>query len=106
MSSKVLLLIFLMIVATTHSQRSNRVFPDQGERASVPGRDKKWKDVGVFPFPRGETPVFHFDQGDEGFINTIPELITGLDKIRGILNQQTKITTAFGEAFDQCEACG
>lgn len=24
-----------------------------------------WKSVGEFPFPRGEVPVFHFDQGDE-----------------------------------------
>ena len=26
---------------------------------------KGWKSVGEFPFPRGEVPVFHFDQGDE-----------------------------------------
>jgi len=65
-----------------------------------------WKDVGQFPFARGETPVFHFDNGDEGFINTIPGLIQGLDKIRSVVGQQTKITKAFGEAFDQCEACG
>ena len=79
-------------------------------------------DVGRFPFPRGETPVFNFDQGDEvwkifdtirfyfflfqGFIATIPELIEGLDKIKDIMNKQTVITKAFGEAFDQCEACG
>ena len=23
------------------------------------------RDVGEFPYPRGETPVFNFDQGDE-----------------------------------------
>ena len=23
------------------------------------------RDVGQFPYPRGETPVFNFDQGDE-----------------------------------------
>merc|ERR1711923_68605 len=63
-------------------------------------------DVGQYPFPRGDTPVFNFDQGDEGFIATIPELIEGLDKIKDIINQQTGITKAFGEAFDQCEACG
>ena len=42
----------------------------------------------------------------QGFIATIPELIDGLDKIKNVMNQQRKITQAFGEAFDQCEACG
>jgi len=63
-------------------------------------------DVGQFPFKRGERPIFNFDQGDEGFIGTIPELIEGLDKIKNVMNQQRRITQAFGEAFDQCEACG
>merc|ERR1712154_298490 len=63
-------------------------------------------DVGEFPFQRGERPIFNFDQGDEGFIATIPELIEGLDKIKNVMNQQRKITQSFGEAFDQCEACG
>ena len=42
----------------------------------------------------------------QGFIKTIPDLIEGLDKIRGIVNTQRKITQAFGEGFDQCESCG
>ena len=88
-------------------------------------------DVGQFPFQRGERAVFSFDQGDEvsinrsthvqcryfldimfiftsfqGFIPTIIPLIEGLDKIKNVMNQQRKITQAFGEAFDQCEACG
>merc|ERR1712083_147769 len=63
-------------------------------------------DVGDFPFQRGERPIFNFDQGDEGFIATIPELIEGLDKIKDVMNQQRKITQSFGEAFDQCESCG
>ena len=78
--------------------------------------------MGQFPYKRGERPIFNFDQGDEvceqlfnliclswilqGFIATVPELIDGLDKIKNVMNQQRKITQAFGEAFDQCEACG
>ena len=42
----------------------------------------------------------------QGFIKTMPELIHGLDKVRGVVHKQRKITQAFGEAFDQCEACG
>ena len=47
--------------------------------------------------------IFHNFQG---FIPTIIPLIEGLDKIKNVMNQQRKITQAFGEAFDQCEACG
>ena len=121
------------------------------------------RDVGEFPYPRGETPVFNFDQGDEvlrlcwmsmlpllnrddrvddvtsmgvkaatqqccndtcwkdmltmprcdslklslqGFIGTIPPLIHALDAVKDTVQKQRKITQAFGEAFDLCEACG
>ena len=43
----------------------------QGNRLSPPpaggrsGQPDLSRDVGQFPYPRGETPVFNFDQGDE-----------------------------------------
>ena len=49
---------------------------------------------------------FHIFYIFQGFIPTIIPLIEGLDKIKNVMNQQRKITQAFGEAFDQCEACG
>ena len=36
--------------------------PPAGGRAGQPDLSR---DVGQFPYPRGETPVFNFDQGDE-----------------------------------------
>ena len=35
------------------------------EERDMNGVGRNYKDVGVYPFPRGDTPVFHFDQGDE-----------------------------------------
>jgi len=99
------LLIVFSLVLGAHAQQRNRPAPfkDDFDLSAV---SRGWKSVGEFPFPRGEVPVFHFDQGDEGFINTIPGLIEGLDKIGRVVNNQNKITKVFGEAFDQCEACG
>merc|ERR1739848_943534 len=77
---------------------------DDYEEAGSSSAPRPNMDVGQFPFQRGERAVFSFDQGDEGFIPTIIPLIEGLDKIKNVMNQQRKITQAFGEAFDQCEA--
>ena len=41
---------------------SGRPPPPPGGRSGQPDLSR---DVGQFPFPRGETPVFNFDQGDE-----------------------------------------
>jgi len=100
------LLLLLLLGQLVHGQRQTRLPPDQELSEMLNRVGAGWKSVGEFPFPRGETPIFHFDQGDEGFIKTIPELIHGLDKVRGVVHKQRKITQAFGEAFDQCEACG
>merc|ERR1712080_766588 len=77
-----------------------------GRARSGGGQPDLSLDVGEFPYPRGETPVFNFDQGDEGFIGTIPPLIHALDAVKDTVHKQRKITQAFGEAFDLCEACG
>ena len=115
--------ILLLSLLTIMAQRS-RHFEEEDEYGGNSLRPNS--DVGDFPFPRGERPIFNFDQGDEvgqsrskiinsilkniyfiqGFIATIPELIEGLDKIKDVMNQQRKITQSFGEAFDQCESCG
>ena len=42
----------------------------------------------------------------QGFIGTIPPLIHALDAVKDTVAKQRKITQAFGEAFDLCEACG
>merc|ERR1712154_593074 len=63
-------------------------------RATPPprgGQPDLSRDVGEFPYPRGETPVFNFDQGDEGFIGTIPPLIHALDAVKNTVQKQRKI---------------
>ena len=42
--------------------RGNRL---SGRARSGGGQPDLSLDVGEFPYPRGETPVFNFDQGDE-----------------------------------------
>merc|ERR1712241_435584 len=91
----------LLVIITSAAARDSLTRERTSNAISGPNMD-----VGQFPFPRGETPIFNFDAGDEGFIATIPELIDGLDKIKDVMHKQRKITQAFGEAFDQCEACG
>merc|ERR1712048_198670 len=97
------ILLLLLCLLPLLAQRS-RHFEEEDEYGGNSLRPNS--DVGDFPFQRGERPIFNFDQGDEGFIATIPELIEGLDKIKDVMNQQRKITQSFGEAFDQCESCG
>jgi len=94
----------LMVISETQRRGPPVEDYDVDDRGSSNRRPNM--DVGQFPFKRGERAIFHFDQGDEGFIGTIPGLIKDLDKIKNVMNQQRKITQAFGEAFDQCEACG
>eukprot|EP00092_Neocalanus_flemingeri_P039728 GFUD01043266.1.p2 GENE.GFUD01043266.1~~GFUD01043266.1.p2 ORF type:complete len:106 (+),score=31.93 GFUD01043266.1:169-486(+) len=102
------ILCAVLVLFTTQYVLAQRRGPPPDEEDEYAGNSVQRPNlnVGKFPFPRGETAVFNFDQGDEGFIATIPELIEGLDKIKDIMNKQRKITQAFGEAFDQCEACG
>merc|ERR1712004_385361 len=51
--------------------------------------------------PKGGDTCLQLDQGDEGFIGTIPPLIH-LDAVKDTVAEQRKITQAFGEAFDLC----
>merc|ERR1711933_633282 len=84
----------VLVVCVSHLVIGQRRGPPQDEEDESRGNSirRPNMNVGQFPFPRGETPVFNFDQGDEGFIATIPELIEGLDKIKDIMNKQTVIT--------------
>merc|ERR1712062_549264 len=100
-----LLLLSLLLTVATSQRRPPQEDEDYG-RGGRSGRPDLSMDVGQFPYPRGETPVFNFDQGDEGFIGTIPPLIHALDAVKDTVAKQRKITQAFGEAFDLCEACG
>merc|ERR1711902_205471 len=92
--------------ALAPAHRGNRLSGAPAPAGGRSGRPDLSMDVGQFPYPRGETPVFNFDQGDEGFIGTIPPLIHALDAVKDTVAKQRKITQAFGEAFDLCEACG
>merc|ERR1711890_53332 len=108
------LLSFLLPSSLTLAQRrppQESEYEDHNRRNRVggggaPHSGRPNMDVGQFPYPRGETPVFNFDQGDEGFIGTIPPLIHALNAVKDTVHKQRKITKSFGEAFDQCEACG
>ena len=51
-------------------------------------------------------PRYPFKVSLQGFIGTIPPLIHALDAVKDTVQKQRKITQAFGEAFDLCEACG
>merc|ERR1712137_849910 len=86
--------LMLSLVALSVTQRRPPPgfydYEDANSGNSVQGRGPSM-DVGQFPFKRGERPIFNFDQGDEGFIATIPELIDGLDKIKNVMNQQRKL---------------
>merc|ERR1712141_163543 len=73
------------------------------QRPSPPTEEKK--DIGQFPYNRGETPIFNFDIGDEPFIETIPGLITGLNDMSNAVAEQTKVTGAYGKAFLDCPDC-
>ena len=59
-----------------------------------------------FPYRRGDTPIFNFDEGDENFLDTIKPLVESLNQMSGIVAKQRRLTQAFGEAFAQCEECG
>ena len=45
--------------------RGNRLSGAPAPAGGRSGRPDLSMDVGQFPYPRGETPVFNFDQGDE-----------------------------------------
>lgn len=60
----------------------------------------------TFPYKRGDTPIFHFDIGDEPFIDTLKPLIKGIYQMSDLVSGQREITQAFGEAFAACEDCG
>lgn len=59
-----------------------------------------------FPYRRGDTPIFNFDQGDENFLKTIPQLVKSLYSLSDLTVKQSLITQKFGEAFATCEECG
>jgi len=104
------MVVMLLFLASTLAQR--RLPQDEDASNSAPCSSltcvdtSQWPNAGEFPFQRGETAIFNFDEGDEGFILTIPDLITGLNSVREVVHKQRKITQAFGEAFASCEACG
>eukprot|EP00096_Caligus_rogercresseyi_P012208 TRINITY_DN5049_c0_g1_i2.p1 TRINITY_DN5049_c0_g1~~TRINITY_DN5049_c0_g1_i2.p1 ORF type:complete len:104 (-),score=39.65 TRINITY_DN5049_c0_g1_i2:142-453(-) len=60
---------------------------------------------GEYPYPRGDNKIFYFDQGDEVLLGSIPELITGLDSMRGLVEESKETLGSFKEAFLGCLDC-
>ena len=63
------------------------------------------KGIGEFPFNRGETPIFNFDEGDGAFLKTIPSLIDGLHDMARYVQAQTKIPQMYSKVFLNCPDC-
>merc|ERR1712026_183041 len=61
--------------------------------------------IGEFPFNRGETPIFNFDEGDEAFLQTIPSLIDGLHDMTRYVQAQTKLPSMYSKVFLNCPDC-
>merc|ERR1711890_140539 len=94
-----LLCLLLAVVARAQRRPPPQEDEDYGRGNRLSGRARSGGgqpdlslDVAEFPYPRGETPVFNFDQGDEGFIGTIPPLIHALDAVKDTVHKQRKIT--------------
>merc|ERR1719378_269993 len=108
MRAHLLLLLCLLLVALANGQRRRPPQEDEdygrGNRLSGrppggrSGQPDLSRDVGQFPYPRGETPVFNFDQGDEGFIGTIPPLIHALD-----VDVEQRDRQMLNETIESCE---
>merc|ERR1712060_426905 len=104
-------LLLSLLLLGLEAQRSRHFEDEEDEHGNSLTRPTS--DVGDFPYQRGERPIFNFDQGDEGFIATIPELIEGLDKIKNVMNQQRKITSnplkvprrLFEDSFQHASQC-
>merc|ERR1711892_74605 len=57
----------VLLLCLAHAVLAQRRGPPPDEEDESYGNSVRRPnmDVGQFPFPRGETPVFNFDQGDE-----------------------------------------
>merc|ERR1719288_487372 len=88
----VLTLILLILINTnTDAQRTHHDI----EREETLRNRQQNVDIGQFPYNRGETPIFNFDIGDEPFLQTIPDLVTGLRHMANVVSEQTKVTGAY-----------
>merc|ERR1712156_186401 len=105
----VILIGFLIILPIWAQRRRNWDDINREETATTtrkpPPPPPPRKDIGEFPFNRGETPIFNFDQGDEAFLNTIPDLIDGLHDMTRYVQEQTKLPQMYSKIFLNCPDC-
>jgi len=99
----------LTILPILAQRRRNWDDINREETANVPRKPPPSppprKDIGNFPFNRGETPIFNFDEGDEAFLQTIPSLIEGLYDMAKYVNEQTKVPQMYSKVFMNCPDC-
>jgi len=99
-----LLLAFGFILPLKGQRRRNQQDIDREE--SIPRKPSPPAvGIGQFPFNRGETPIFNFDEGDEAFLQTIPNLIEGLHDMTRYVQAQTKLPSMYGKVFLNCPDC-
>merc|ERR1712200_160924 len=93
--SSVIMLI-LVISSNTNGQRTQYdIEREETLRNRHQSQNVDRTDIGQFPYNRGETPIFNFDIGDEPFLQTIPDLVTGLRDMANVVSEQTKVTGAY-----------
>jgi len=100
----VFVLILNLVLLINTNINAQRTHHDIEREETLRNRQQN-VDIGEFPYNRGETPIFNFDIGDEPFLQTIPDLVTGLRDMANVVAEQTKVTGAYGAAFLDCPDC-
>jgi len=108
LSTMIAVTIMMVVILFNTRVNGQRTHYDIDREESLRGRrpsNVDRTDIGQFPYNRGETPIFNFDIGDEDFLKTIPDLVTGLRDMANVVAEQTKVTGAYGAAFLDCPDC-
>merc|ERR1719436_915090 len=95
-------LIVILVSSININVNAQRTHHDIEREETLRRQNVDRTDIGQFPYNRGETPIFNFDIGDEPFLQTIPDLVTGLRDMANVVSEQTKVMEAYGAAFLDC----
>ncbi len=100
---KIFLLLILVAFSTAQQAGRRRQFgASPADDEEIANRRNIGHD---YPYRRGETPIFNFDEGDEPFLDTIKPLVNGVYQMADLITKQRSVTNSFGEAFQSCEIC-